>query len=98
MCRQSASPWGNSVATKARDLQECREHDVRPTPLSAMDQKIIANMRARVDMCRRLAETTHDERTAKILRQMADEGDADIRRLEAEAAAAPRGEPDEPRA
>ena len=32
-------------------------------------------------MCRRLAAGTTDERTAKILRLMADEGDADIARL-----------------
>lgn len=49
-----------------------------------MDQEIIANMRARVAKCRSLANATTDPRTAKILNQMADEGEADIRRLEAE--------------
>jgi phosphoribosylpyrophosphate synthetase len=44
----------------------------------------IANMRSRVEMCRRLAVNAPDARTAKILRQMADEGETDIKRLEEE--------------
>ena len=51
-----------------------------------MENDIVANMRARVAKCRSLAASTTDQRTAAILRQMADEGEADIRRLEAEAA------------
>jgi hypothetical protein len=43
--------------------------------------ELIAKMRSRVAMCRRLADGTTDERTAKILRSMADEGEADIARL-----------------
>jgi hypothetical protein len=34
--------------------------------------------------CRRLADATTDERTQSILRKMADEGEQDMRRLEAE--------------
>ena len=49
-----------------------------------MDQQTLANMRSRVAMCRRLAESTTDPRTAKVLRQMADEGEADILRVETE--------------
>lgn len=49
-----------------------------------MDQKTIANMRSRVAKCRQLADSTTDARVASILRQMADEGEADIRRIEAE--------------
>ena len=45
---------------------------------------LIKKMRARVDQCRHLAKTTTDERTAQILRQIADEGEADIERLLAE--------------
>lgn len=52
--------------------------------LPHMDQTTLANMRSRVGMARRLAESTTDPRTAKILRQMADVGEADIRRLETE--------------
>lgn len=44
----------------------------------------IMNMRARVAQCRRLAEHITDARTAQILCQMADEGEADIKRLEQE--------------
>lgn len=53
-----------------------------------MDDATLANMRARVAQCRRLADTITDERAAAILRQMADEGEADIARVEAERAAA----------
>jgi hypothetical protein len=47
-----------------------------------MDQdELIAKMRSRVAMCRRLADSTTDERTATTLRLMADEGEADIAKL-----------------
>jgi hypothetical protein len=45
---------------------------------------VIANIRARVAQCRRLANMITDEQAAATLRQMADEGEADIRRLEEE--------------
>ena len=48
--------------------------------------QLIAKMRARVLKCRRLADGTTDLRTAKILRSMADEGEADIARLLEDAA------------
>jgi hypothetical protein len=48
-----------------------------------MDDTVIAKMRARVAQCRRLANSVTDPRAAKILRQMADEGEVDIKRLEA---------------
>jgi hypothetical protein len=51
-----------------------------------MDSKALANLRARVAQCRRLAASITDARAAAILRQMADEGDADIARIEAAAA------------
>ena len=35
-------------------------------------------------MCRRLAKSTTDARTAEVLRQMADEGKQDMRKLMAE--------------
>jgi Zn-finger protein len=46
--------------------------------------EIIKRMRGRVEQCRRLAASTTDERTAEVLRQIAGEGEADIRRLLAE--------------
>ena len=52
-----------------------------------MDEQTIANMRTRIERCRRLASQTSDEQTAKILRDMADEGEEDLRRLEAGRAA-----------
>lgn len=43
--------------------------------------ELIAKMRGRVDQCRRLADAATDTRTALTLRGMADEGEADIKRL-----------------
>jgi hypothetical protein len=43
--------------------------------------ELVEKMRARVALCRRLAKGTTDPRTASTLHAMADEGEADIRRL-----------------
>lgn len=50
-----------------------------------MDEALINNMRARVAQCRRLAAFTTDQRVAEILLKMAEEGEADLKRLEDEA-------------
>jgi hypothetical protein len=44
---------------------------------------VITNMKARAEQCRRLARATHDPRALKILNDMADDIEADIKRLEA---------------
>jgi hypothetical protein len=44
----------------------------------------LKRMKARVEQCRRLAAQITDPRAAQILRQMAEEGEADIRRLSPE--------------
>ena len=44
----------------------------------------IENMRGRVQQCRRLAGSINDQVTAEILLKMAEDIEADIRRLEAE--------------
>lgn len=49
-----------------------------------MPEDLISHIRARVEQCRRLAEMITDERAAAILKQMAEEGEADVKRLEAE--------------
>ena len=49
-----------------------------------MHDEIIANIRSRVQRCRYLAGMINDPKAAEVLRQMAEEGEADIRRLEAE--------------
>jgi hypothetical protein len=46
-----------------------------------MDEDVIANIRSRVERCRRLAASTTDRQTAAVLLQMAAEGDADLLRL-----------------
>ena len=55
-------------------------------------KELIAKMRGRVDQCRRLAASTTDTRTADILRGMAEEGEADIKRLLEEGTEGPVGE------
>ncbi len=57
-----------------------------------MSAELAATMRGRIDQCRRLAKSTTDPRAAEILRQMADECEADLRRLEAETEARPQEE------
>jgi len=49
-----------------------------------MDEDVVANIRARVERCRRLAASTTDRQVAAVLLQMADEGDADLLRLSSE--------------
>jgi hypothetical protein len=46
-----------------------------------MSAELAAKMRGRIDQCRRLAKSTTDPRAAEILRQMADEGEADLKKL-----------------
>ena len=50
-----------------------------------MSAEPIMKMRARVEQCRRLA-MLHDPRTTQALLQMADEGEADLKKLEAQEA------------
>lgn len=45
------------------------------------EDELISKMRSRVQLCRNLAASTTDPRTAKALHDIADEGEADIRRL-----------------
>jgi hypothetical protein len=56
-----------------------------------MDEDVVANIRARVERCRRLAASTTDRQVAAVLLQMAEEGDADLARLAGRAET-----PDEP--
>jgi len=58
-----------------------------------MDEDVIANIRSRVERCRRLAASTTDRKVAAVLLQMAEEGDADLNRLRSE-----RTQDDEPSA
>ena len=48
------------------------------------DSPVIANMRARAEQCRRLAEALTDRSAAAVLLKMAAEVEADIARLEGE--------------
>ena len=61
-----------------------------------MSAEIIEKMRARVAQCRRLADMILDPTARATLLQMADEGDADIVKLEAEEAVAARIKQDVP--
>ena len=44
----------------------------------------IANMRARIDQCRRLANSIGSESARRALLEMAEQAEADIRKLEEE--------------
>jgi len=54
-----------------------------------MHDELRRNMRARIDKCRRLAKYINDPRTTEALLKMADEGEADLARLEADDGARP---------
>ena len=47
-------------------------------------EELVKKMQGRVDQCRRLANWSTDPHVAEVLNQMADEGEADIKRLLAE--------------
>ncbi len=49
-----------------------------------MSDDPLEHMRQRIEMCRRLARSTTDPKTAKILRDMADQGELDLKKLLAE--------------
>jgi hypothetical protein len=49
-----------------------------------MSDDPLDGMRARIAQCRRLAASTTDARTRDVLIQMAEEGEADLKRLMAE--------------
>jgi hypothetical protein len=49
-----------------------------------MSDDVIAHMRARIDQCRRLAKYVNDPRTTETLLKMAQDVEADIKRLQAE--------------
>jgi hypothetical protein len=48
-----------------------------------MNEQLIAHMRARIEQCRRLASMISNENAREILLQMAEEGEADVERLQA---------------
>jgi hypothetical protein len=47
-----------------------------------MDEQTIANMKARVAQCRRVASMTHNPEIIEIMLRIAAEGEADIKRVE----------------
>lgn len=53
-----------------------------------MDRETLDHIRDRVERCRRLARQTTDDRARIALLELADEGEADLRKLEAEMARA----------
>lgn len=55
-----------------------------------MSDELIAHMRARIEKCRRLARYVNDPRTTEALLAMADEGESDLRKLEARAGSEPQ--------
>lgn len=55
----------------------------------SVDGETISNIKGRIAQCRRLAAFTTDQHVAKILLQMAEEAEADLRRITAETAEEP---------
>ena len=51
---------------------------------AAVDGETISHIKARIAQCRQLAAFTTDKHVAKILLQMAEEAEADLRRIGAE--------------
>ena len=47
-------------------------------------EELIEKIRSRADQCRRLAQFSNDAQVSKTLMQMAEEAEADIRKIEAE--------------
>ena len=47
-------------------------------------EDIIANVRRRAEQCRRLSQFSTDPKVSKTLKQMAEEAEADIRKIEAD--------------
>ena len=62
-----------------------------------MTDELRALMRARVEKCRRLAKYINDPRTTEALLAMAEEGEADLAKLEAAAEAEHKNEIPPPR-
>lgn len=46
------------------------------------DEQVLENMKLRVAQCRRLAELIHNPEAVRMLLEMAEQGEADIRKLE----------------
>ena len=58
---------------------------------ASMDEEVIEHIRSRIERCRRLAALITDKQAIEILLQLADEGEADLRQLEAQAKNADEG-------
>src|SRR3954470_412136 len=58
----------------------CRTLTDRPVT----DDQVLENMRARVAQCRRLAKLIHNPEAVRMLLEMAEDGEADIKKLEGE--------------
>ena len=52
-----------------------------------MSEDVLAHIRERIELARRLARSTTDREVARLLEVMADEGEADLRKLEQERSA-----------
>lgn len=58
---------------------------------ASMDEDVIEHIRSRVERCRRLAALITDKQAIEILMQLANEGEADLRQLEAQGKDADKG-------
>ena len=56
-----------------------------------MSAELMVKMRGRIDQCRRLAKMITDPQAKQALLKMADEGEADLKKLQADEAARAAG-------
>lgn len=70
-----AAAQHRSAKQKRRELDTCSCAPCR------VDGETIDNIKGRIAQCRRLAAFTTDQHVAKILLQMAEEAEADLRRI-----------------
>ena len=77
------------VSPQQQQSKMCQRGERRALSVSSagMRDQLIANMKARVAQCRRLATLIHNPEAVRSLLQMAEQAEADMRALEAEKAA-----------
>jgi hypothetical protein len=71
---------------RATQLKEGAARGTRPVPVRCprVGRETIENLKRRMVQCRQLAAFTTDEKVAGTLLQMADDAEADLKRMQAE--------------
>ena len=97
---QTAAGGGAGTFCVSRQQQQLKmwqpweERPALSVSSAGMRDQLIANMKARVAQCRRLATLIHNPEAVRSLLQMAEQAETDMRTLEAEAADTAPPDPD----